>query len=100
MKPIAGLLIFLACWAQFDDFLLACAAGVQSAPIHDDGEEYIASNREDQQTRPAGRQRLGVVQRKPLPADFALVRSGVPSVPILTPPLAPPPVYVFMSLQR
>jgi hypothetical protein len=99
MKRIAGLLIVLTCWAQFDDVLLPRAPDAQSAPLPDDDDEYIPSTSQDQETRSAGRQRPVLVYLKPQPGVFALVRSGVPSAPTLTTPLAPPPLYVFMSLQ-
>jgi hypothetical protein len=100
MKRIVYLLVFLACWSQFDDVLLPLAPGAQSAPVPDDDDEYIPSNSRDQETRLACRQRPGLVHQKPQPVVFALVPSGVTSEPTLTTQLAPHPLYVFMSLQR
>ena len=100
MKRIACLLVFLTCWAQFDDVLLPLALGAQSAPVPDDDDEYIPSNSREQETRSVGRQRLGLVCLKPQPCIFASVRSGFPSEPTPTTPFAPPPLYVFMCLQR
>jgi len=100
MKRIAWLLVFLTCWAQFDDVLLPLVPGAQSAPIPEDDDEYVPSNSQGQETRAAGRRPPGFVHVKPQPGAFALVHSRVPSEPTLTRPLAPPPLYVFMSLQR
>ena len=100
MKRIAFLLVFLTCWGQVDDVLLPCVSDAQSAPIPDDDDEYIPSNSQDQEIRSVGRQRPGLVHAKSHPGGFALVRSGGPSAPALTTPLAPRPLYVFMSLQR
>ncbi|HEY7308925.1 MAG TPA: hypothetical protein VH643_06100 [Gemmataceae bacterium] len=100
MKQAAYLLVFLTCGAQLDDVPLPWDIDAQSAPLPDDDDEYIPSNSQDQETRSVGRQRPGVIHLNPRPGVFGLVSSGVPSELTRSTPLAPPPLYVFMSLQR
>jgi hypothetical protein len=97
MKRLAYLLIFLTFWAQFDDLLLTPASAFQSAPSDDD--EYVSSGGQEQQEWFGPRRQPPSVSVKPQAADFPLVRREVPSEWKLTTPFAPPPLYVFMSLQ-
>src|SRR5262245_37853924 len=78
-------------WAAVADFL-----SVPFDPSSDD-DEYLTSNRRPQEEN--GHQKQVILGRKPLTADFWLVRKGMASAWNLTRPFTAPPLYVLASLQ-
>jgi hypothetical protein len=98
MKWIAYFLILLVISAQVDDYW-AVAAVLPSAPLADDNDEYLPAQRQLRGEQSSSRQTPVFDAVKPRTADFPVVPRSVPSEWNLTPPFAPPPLYVFMSLQ-
>ena len=90
--------LFLLIWAQVDDFW-ASGPVLPSAPLADDGDEYIPSQRRPEGDECSYRQKLVLVGLTPQTVDLLLIRRGLPSEWNLTTPFTPPPLYVFMSLQ-
>jgi hypothetical protein len=98
MRRLAYLLTLLLISAQVDD-AWAVAPVLPSAPLADDGDEYLATQRRPREEQsPSGRGPVWIDLR-PLTADLSVVRRGVPPEWDLTAPFTPPPLYVFMSLQ-
>ena len=98
MKRLAWLLILLLVSAPFDG-AWAVASDSPSLSVDDDNDEYLPAQR-----RSRGEQ--GTFNQKPAPGRFELqtsdhsfVRRDGPSEWNLITPFAPPPLYVFMSLQ-
>ena len=98
MKRFAYLLVLLLISAEAGD-AWAVAPVLPSAPLSDENDEYLPAQRQLQGAASVSRQTPAFNRRKTRTADFAPVRSGVPSEWNLTTPLAPPSLYVFMSLQ-
>ena len=98
MKQLAHLLVLLLISAQAGD-AWAVAPVLPSAPLSDENDEYLPAQRQLQGAASVSRQTPAFNHRKTRVADFAPVRSGVPSEWNLTTPLAPPSLYVLMSLQ-
>jgi hypothetical protein len=98
MKQLAHLLVLLLISAQVDD-AWAVAPVLPSAPLSDENDEYLPAQRQLQGAASVSRQTPAFNHLKTRAADFAPVRSRVPSEWNLTTPLAPPSLYVFMSLQ-
>jgi hypothetical protein len=99
MKQLAFLLILLVFWAQVDDSIIAVA--LPSAPLTEaEDDEYLPSQRQVRGEEESFR-RPQPVSNGPIPltAAFAGVRRGVAPAWDLAVPFAPPPLYVFMSLQ-
>ena len=97
MKRLAHFLILLLLLAQVDD-AWAVAPVSPSAPITDDDDEYLPAQWRLRDEQSSG-QEPAFVGVKPQTADFPLVRRGVPLQWNLSTPFAPPPLYLFMSLQ-
>jgi hypothetical protein len=98
MKQFAYLGILLLTLAQLDD-TWAVAPAFPSAPLADDNDEYLPAQRRSREEESTSGQEPVVVGLKPQTADFPLVRKGVSFEWVLTTPLPPPQLYVFMSLQ-
>jgi hypothetical protein len=98
MKRLAYLLVLLLISAQVDDYW-AVAPVSSFAPLADDNDEYMPPQRRTQGEEHSSHQKPVFVGLKPEIADFPLARRGVPPERDLTTPFAPPPLYVFMSLQ-
>jgi hypothetical protein len=98
MKRLSYLLILLLLSAQVDD-AWAVSPNLPSAPLADDNDEYLPAQRRAQGEQSSSRQKPVFAGRKPQTADCSPVRRGVPPEWSLTAPFAPPPLYVFMSLQ-
>ena len=96
MKPLICLLTLLLALAQFDD---CWAAAPPSDSPAADNDEYLPAQRRPREQRPSSRHRPApgaATLRQAAPSE---VSGGVPPGPGLTTPFAPPPLYVFMSLQ-
>jgi hypothetical protein len=101
MNRLAYLLLLLLISAQVDNYWdnsWAATPLVPSAPQADD-DEYLPSPQRPQQEECSPHQKPVFAGLKPQTADSPLVRRGVPSERNLTTAFAPPPLYVFMSLQ-
>jgi hypothetical protein len=99
MNRLVYLLILLLMSAQVDDWW-AVTPDSPSAPLAaDDNDEYLPSQLRTQGDQSSSLQKPVFDGLKPQTADFSLVRRGVPSGWNLSSPFAPPPLYVFMSLQ-
>jgi hypothetical protein len=99
MRRITHFLIFATLWSQFDDVLLAPASAILSAPLASDDDDYVSSVGQEEQSWLASmgqRQSVGVT---PQGVDLLHVRTSLRSECKLATPFAPPPMYVFMSLQ-
>lgn len=100
-KGAAYFLVLLLAWAQADDVWATASFSPDDAPIADADEEYLPAA--------ADRHREQSPERQ-LPAPPGVrPGTGAPSVPEQNgpaaearagAPFAPPPLYVFMSLQR
>jgi hypothetical protein len=100
MKRNAYLLAFLTFWVQLDDALLTSASTLQSASLpSDDDDECLPLECKEQLEQGSARRPLHPVRVASRAADFPRIRRGLPFEWKLTTPLAPPPLYVFMSLQ-
>jgi hypothetical protein len=100
MKRITYLLVLLPIWHQVDDtwvvaaeFFAASQAGIE------DNEEYLPSERDQRAEECASHQKRRGVGANPSPADSPLTRTDFLSNRRPIAPYAPPPLYVFMSLQ-
>jgi hypothetical protein len=101
MKWLAYFLILLLISAQVDDAWTA-APVLPSAPLaddNDDNDEYVPAQRQPWGEQSSSRQKPVFDAVKPRTADFPFGPRSVPSEWNLTTPSAPPPLYVFMSLQ-
>jgi hypothetical protein len=99
MKRHAYLLILLLLWSQADD-VLAFASVLPSAPLADDDDnEYVPSQRREQEEESRPDNTPAFAGHKPQTADFPLVRRGVRLEWNLITPFTPAPLYVFLSLQ-
>ena len=98
MKRLAYLLILLLISAQVDD-TWAVAPVVLSAPLADEDDEYLPSQRVTRGEESYSRQKPVLDAVNPRNADFPFAPGSVPSKWILTTPFAPLSLYVFMSLQ-
>jgi len=99
MKRITYFLISVTLWAQFDDVLLAPASTILSAPLASDDDDYVSSVDQEEQSWLASmgqRQSVGV---PPQGVDLFHVGTSLRSECKSATPFAPPPIYVFMSLQ-
>jgi hypothetical protein len=99
MRRITYFLISATLWAQFDDVLLAPASAILSAPLASDDDDYVSSVGQEERSWLASmgqRQSVGVT-----PQGVCLFHVGtyLRSECKLATPFAPPPIYVFMSLQ-
>jgi hypothetical protein len=100
MKRITYFLVSMTIWAQFDDVLLAPASVVLSAPLASDDDEYVPSEgREEQSWLISLPQRQSVGVASEAVAPFRGGMSRRPCEWEFATPFAPPPIYVFMSLQ-
>jgi hypothetical protein len=97
MNRLVYLLILLLVSAQVDEYWAAVPV-LPSAPQADD-EEYPPSPQRPREEECSPHRKRVFAGLKPRTADLPLVRRGVPSAWDLTTPFAPPPLYVFMSLQ-
>ena len=98
MNRLAYLLILLLISALVDDFW-AAAPVLPSAPLADDDDEYLPSQRRPREDECPAHQKPAFVGLQPRTAAFPLVRRGVPSERNLTTPFTPPPLDVLTSLQ-
>jgi hypothetical protein len=98
MKRLPYLLILLLISAGVDD-AWAAAPGSPSAQLADDNDEYTPAYRRPRGDQPSSRQEPVCDRQKPQTVDFSVARRRVPSGRDLTTPFAPPPLYVFKSLQ-
>jgi hypothetical protein len=99
MKRLAYLLVLLLISAQVED-AWAVAPVLPSALLSDENDEYLPAQHQLQGAASASRRTPAFNGLKAQTADFSPFRSGVPSEWNLTTPLAPPSLYVFMSLQN
>jgi hypothetical protein len=97
MKKFASLLILLTLWGLVDDYL-APAPVLPSAPLADEDDEYLPTQRRLRAEQSSGKEPV-FVRPKRRTADLSPLRSGLPSECDLTKPFTPPPLYLFMSLQ-
>ena len=97
MNRLAYLLLLLLVSAQLDDYWVA-GPPWPSAPRADD-DEYLPSPQRPQDDECSPHQKPTFAGLQPQTVDLPLVRRGVLSGQDRTPPFAPPPLYVFMSLQ-
>jgi hypothetical protein len=98
----AFLLICLSIWCQFDDVLLACLPGSQSAPLIDeDDDEYLSVKPNQSLKNSSSRQKSVLVGLKPNTANLLLStrREARPALKLAW-PVNLSLLYVFMSLQR
>ena len=98
MNRLAYLLILLLISALVDDFW-AAAPVLPSAPLAEDDDEYLPSQRRPQEGECPPHQKPAFVGLQPRTAAFPLVRRGVPSERNLTTPFTSPPLDVLTSLQ-
>jgi hypothetical protein len=98
MKWLTFLLILLLISAQIDD-VWAVVLDLPSAPLDDDNDEYLPAPRQLRGDQSSSRQQPVLGALKPRTADFPLAPGSVPSERNLTTPVAPPILYVFMSMQ-
>jgi hypothetical protein len=98
MKRVSYVLIFLVLSTQVDDTWTVASIS-PFAPLVDDNDEYVPSQQRPHEVECSPHQKPLCVGLKPQAADFPFVRRGLPSDWSLTKPFAPPPLYVFMSLQ-
>jgi hypothetical protein len=98
MKWLAYLLILLLISAQVED-TWAVAPVLPPAPLADDNDEYLPAQQRPRGELSSFRQKPLFDAVKPRAADFPYVPRRVPSEWNLATPFAPPPLYVFMSLQ-
>ena len=98
MNRLAYLLIFLLTSAQVDDYWTV-ATNSLSAPLTDDDDEYLPSQRQVRVKQSSSRQGPVFVGLNSQTADGNVAPRGVPSGWNLTTPFTPPPLYVFTSLQ-
>jgi hypothetical protein len=96
MKQLAYLGALLLISAQIDD-TWAITPVSPSSPLAE--EEFLPSHPRSQVEESSPHQKPIVVGFESPTVDFPFVRWGVPAGCSLTTPLAPPPLYVFMSLQ-
>src|SRR5689334_4120359 len=93
MKQVVYTLIFLACWAEFDDVLLPCVPALQSTPLTAADDEYVPAKRQVREQRSESHRPLLFGGLKSQTADFASLRNGVPPPSKLAAP-CPPSLYV------
>ena len=98
MKWLSYLLIVFLVSAQVDDYW-AVAPALPSAPLADDNDEYLPAQRHSRGEWSSSLQKPVFLSLLPQTAEFSSVRRGMPSELNRTAPLAPPSLYVFMSLQ-
>jgi hypothetical protein len=98
MKWLACLLILLLISAQIDDAWVVVPV-LPPAPLPDGNDEYLPAQWSSRVEQSSSRQRPVFDAVKLRTADFAFVPRSVPSEWNLTTTFAPPPLYVFMSLQ-
>jgi hypothetical protein len=98
MNRLVYLLILLVISALVDDFW-AAAPALPSAPLADDDDEYLPSQRRPQEDECPPHHQPVFVGLQPRTADFPLARRRVPSERNLTTPFTPSPLYVLTSLQ-
>jgi hypothetical protein len=98
MRRLTYLLVLLLMAAQVDD-AWAVAPVLPSAALADDDNEYLPAQRRPQEQLSSSRQKPVSRALAPRTADFSFAPRGVLSRRTLTPPFAPTPLYVFMSLQ-
>lgn len=98
MKRLPYLLIVFLVSAQVDDYW-AVAPVLPSAPLTEDNDEYLPAQRHSRRERSSSLQKPVFLSLLPQTAEFSSVRRGMPAERNLTAPLAPPSLYVFMSLQ-
>jgi hypothetical protein len=98
MRRLAFILILLLVSAKVDN-AWACAPVVPSAPLTDDDDEYLPSQRRPEEGPSSPRQKPAFLGLKSEATGRPLVRRGVPPGRDLTTPFAPRPLYVLMSLQ-
>jgi hypothetical protein len=84
--------------AQVDD-AWAAAPVLPSAPLSGDDDEYLPAQRRPQEQLASSHQEPVFKAVTPHTAGFSFGSGGVLPERNLTPPFAPPPLYVFMSLQ-
>jgi len=98
MKHLAYILMLLLLSAQVEDAWVA-ALELPSDSSADDSDEYLPAQRQPRQEQAGFKVRADKHQTVIQAIDFSISRMGVPSEWNLTTPFAPPPLYVFMSLQ-
>jgi hypothetical protein len=102
MRRNAYILAFLTFWVQFDDLLLAALSTAgQSAPLPGSNEEegFLPPKRQARPQQSSLRRQPKTARPKAQAAVPNLVGKCLPSKWNLATPFAPPPLYVFMSLQ-
>jgi hypothetical protein len=98
MKRVAYLLVLLLIAAQVQD-TWAVALDLPTTPLADENDEYLPVQRRRRGEQTAFRPKPVLNALKCPAADFCFVPRGVPSEWNPTTPFAPPPLYIFMSLQ-
>jgi hypothetical protein len=99
MKRNTYFLILFTLFAQFDDALLSFAATSLSAPLtSDDDDECLPLLRLAGQEQ-CSRRLPRSISVKLLAGSFSPFGRSLLAEPILTTPFAPPPLYLFSSLQ-
>jgi hypothetical protein len=102
MRRNAYFLAFLTFWVQVDDLLFAALSRAgQSAPLpsSNEEEEFLPPNRPERPQQSSFRRQPKSARLKAQAAAPSLVGKCLPSEWNLAAPFAPPPLYVFMSLQ-
>jgi hypothetical protein len=96
MEWLAYLLMLLL--AGVDDAFAVAPASL-SAPLADDGDEFLPAQRPPWEDMSSSLQRPMFVSLKQRTPHFLLFRASAASEVNLAAPFAPPPLYVLMSLQ-
>jgi hypothetical protein len=98
MKPLVAILALLLISAQADD-AWAVAAVVPSAPLADDGDDYLPAQRQSGGGQSSPRQEPVFPGLKPQTAGSSPARGGLTRGGRRAAPAAPPLLYLLMSLQ-
>jgi hypothetical protein len=99
IKRNAYVLILFTLLAQFDDALVTLAASFQSAPLpSDDDDGCLPPARPERQERCCRRQPQSISVKR-LAANFSFFARSLLPKAMQTTPFAPPPLYLFSSLQ-
>jgi hypothetical protein len=101
MKLLTHFLIALTIWSQFDDALLLPESTVVSTQLTgSEDNEFLPAKRADHEERVVAHRWAEAVCPNPQAAAVSYSQCGETSAETVTTAFAPPPLYMFMSLQN